>query len=330
MAATAPRFETSMSPSVDEALAAIRSPVGWKRKLEDPANTFVRYPIALAMTRLLVRTPVTPNQISCSQPVFAGIAGYLVTLGDWRADLLAVLAFEMRSILDCVDGTLARAKKMSSPNGHAIDGLADWLGVILLYAGIFVRFNTHPPTAALGTDQGSLLGWLGVNGVLVLAMLSGGARSFTSDYFRVKFVSVFDAGRDDTETALRQKILALGPGSSVFAHAEVMIGRLGHLTFNHEWLTREKAAAPVVGDVVAALRREESTPRVKALGFLWSISNGDAFLTYVMIALLLDQLWLLQEIYATVGIVTMIALSIASSSFVKGVARRNADAAVRA
>lgn len=323
MAATAPRIDAPLAaPTVEEALAAIRAPQGWKRRLEDPANTFLRYPIALALTRLLVRTPVTPNQISCAQPVFAGIAGYLVTLGDYRADLLAVAMFELRSILDCVDGTLARAKRMSSPYGHAIDGLADWLGVVLLYAGIFVRFHTHAPEGALG--GGSLLSWLGVHGVLVLAILSGAARSFTSDYFRVKFVSVFDGGTDDTEATLRQKILALRPGAPFFAHAEVLIGKLGHLTFNHEWLTREKAAAAPQVDAVAALRREESSPRVRRLAFLWSISNGDAFLTYVMVALLLDRLWLLQELYATIGVVTIVALCAASSSFVKGVTRRSA------
>jgi hypothetical protein len=146
----------------------------------------------------------------------------------------------------------------------------------------------------------------------------------------VKFVSVFETGKDDTEGTLRAKILALGPQSSFFDHAEVMIGRLGHLTFNHEWLTRDKAAAAPVGDATLALRREESSPTVRTLSFLWGLSNGDAFLSYIMVSLLLGKLWLLQEIYATVGIVTMLALCIASSSFVKSVARRSAREAVAA
>lgn len=333
MAATAPEVEVAAEPkpgrpTIAEALASIKAPKGWKRRLEDPANTFIRYPLALALTRLFVRTPITPNQISLTQPLLAAVAGWQVTFGTFEHDLLAVLAFELRSILDCCDGSLARAKKMSSPSGHAIDALADWLGVVFLYIGIFVRFNLHAPSAAISTEGGSLLGWLGVNGVLCLAIFSGAARSFTSDYFRVKFVSVFESGKDDTLDTLRTKILALGPHSTFFDKAEVFIGRMGHLTFNYEYLTRDKAQAIRSGELVDALRREENAPGTRALAFLWGISNGDAFLTYVMIALLTGKLWLLQELYATVGIVTIVALCMASSSFVKNVVRRHGGVAV--
>ena len=102
----------------------IAGPKGWKRRLEDPFNTFYRYPVALGITRLLVHTRITPNQVSLVQPIFAAAAGYLLTFDDFRAHVAAALLFETRSILDCVDGSLARAKKMSSPNGHAIDAMA--------------------------------------------------------------------------------------------------------------------------------------------------------------------------------------------------------------
>ncbi len=329
MAATAPDLDVPTAPvrpTIAEALASIKAPSGWKRRLEDPANTFIRYPIALAMTRLLVRTPITPNQISLTQPLLAALAGWQVTFGAYDHDVLAVLLFEMRSILDCCDGSLARAKKMSSPSGHAIDALADWLGVVFLYVGILLRFQMHPPTASLALGSTSLLSSLGVFGVVLLAGLSGGMRSFTSDYFRVKFVSVFESGKDDTLDTLRTKILALGPHSSFFDRAEVFIGRMGHLTFNSEYLTREKALNLRSAELVTALRREENAPATRALAFLWGLSNGDAFLTYVMIALLFDKLWLLQELYATIGIVTIVATCIVSTSFVKNAVRRHARA----
>src|SRR5688572_24700662 len=68
----------------------IEGPRGWKRRLEDPFNTYYRYPIALAIVRLLVRTPITPNQISLVQPFFAACAGWLLTFDDWRYHLGAV------------------------------------------------------------------------------------------------------------------------------------------------------------------------------------------------------------------------------------------------
>src|SRR5262245_2694306 len=40
-------------------------PNGWKIRLEDPLNRYYRYPIAQFLVRkLLVRTPITPNQVS--------------------------------------------------------------------------------------------------------------------------------------------------------------------------------------------------------------------------------------------------------------------------
>lgn len=334
MAVIAPDLDASVAaatparPTLAQALASIKAPQGWKRRLEDPANTFIRYPIALAVTRLLVRTSITPNQISLSQPLLAALAGWQLTYGSYQHDLVAVLAFEIRSILDCCDGSLARAKKMSSPSGHAIDGLADWLGVLFLYVGIFIRFNMHAPSSSLSFGNGSPLALLGVNGVLCLAIMSGAWRSFTSDYFRVKFVSVFESGKDATTDTLRSKILALGPHSSFFDKAEVFIGRMGHLAFNYEYLTRDKAESLRSGELCEALRREERAPATRVLAFLWALSNGDAFLTYVMIALLFGKLWLLQELYATVGIVTIVALFVASSAFVKSVVRRHASVAV--
>lgn len=114
-------------------------------RMEDPFNRQYRYPVARWIVRALVRTPVTPNQVTLVQPLFAALAGYLVTFDDPRALVAGALVFELRSILDCVDGALARAKSTASPAAHAIGALADWLGVTFLYAGIFWHVHLHPP-----------------------------------------------------------------------------------------------------------------------------------------------------------------------------------------
>jgi phosphatidylglycerophosphate synthase len=266
-------------------------PQGWKRRLEDPFNTYYRYPLALALTRWLVRTPVTPNQVSLVQPVFAAAAGYLLTFPSFKYHVAAAVCFEIRSILDCVDGSLARAKKMSSPNGHAIDAMADWLGVVFLYLGIFHYVFHHVPA---GFSRGAAMGVLG------FALAQAAIRSFAWDYFKQKYLAIYERAVDDVPEILRNKVLGLGRSSSIFAHIEVFIMRTGHLFFEFEWFDPARSRA-LPTTAVEQMVREQGKKRIRALGMLWSISSGDAFLSFVILTILLDCLWAGQLFFATAG-----------------------------
>jgi phosphatidylglycerophosphate synthase len=298
------------------AQAAGAIPGGWKIRLEDPFNRYYRYPIARLIVRALVSTPVTPNQVTLVQPIFAALAGYLVTFDDPLHLALGALAFEVRSILDCADGALARAKRMVSPAGHAIDAMADWLGVVFLYAGIFWHFHLHPP------PPGAWSSYISTNGILLVALFQAATRSFSADYYRLKYCSIFEQGRDETVEVLRRKVRALGPSSSFFAHFDVFIGRMGHLSFEHEWFDPERSHSSTGGKQVKQLIREESSPRTRFIGALWSISNGDAFLSMIVLTLLANQLWLGQLFFATAGLVWIFAVIFLNGSFVRGATRR--------
>ncbi len=208
----------------------------WRERLDDPLNRFYRYPLARLLVRGLVKTPVTPNQVTFVQPLLAGAAGYLITFPG-RGHLVAgALLFELRAVLDCADGTLARARGRASAGGHAIDGIADWLATLLLYAGIFWHFRLHPPPA------GAWSHYLSVGGILLLALAQGALRSFAADHYKLKYTSIFEHGRDGTVAALCRKVDALGPESSIFARVDVLIARAEHLAFEHERFDPSRAA----------------------------------------------------------------------------------------
>ncbi len=291
MATLEPQALTSEGSGGVPSEPQIAGPRGWKRRLEDPFNTFYRYPVALAITRLLMPTRVTPNQVSMVQPLFAAGAGYLLTFDSFQAHLAAVALFEIRSILDCVDGSLARAKKLSSPNGHAIDAMADWLGVVLLYAGIFHFVYHHP---ALGVSP--MMGLA----VVAVALIQGGLRSMAADYFKSKYLGIYERARDEVPEILREKLLGLGECRSVFARIDAWIMRMGHLMFELERFDprRVRTLCPVA---IEKMSREEHSTKTKLIGFLWSISSGDAFLSFVILSIVLDRLWQGQLFFATVG-----------------------------
>jgi phosphatidylglycerophosphate synthase len=285
-------------------------PAGWKRRLEDPANTFYRYRVARPIARVLMHTPITPNQVSFVQPFLAALAGWLITYNDWPHLAAGALLFEVRSILDCVDGTLAREKKMSSPSGHAIDAMCDWLGVVLLYAGIFWHFRLHPPS-------GSSSQLLSVNGVILVALLQAALRSFASDYFKTKYVSIYEHGVDETIAGIKRKLSALKERPSLFARIEVFIAFVGHLAFEHAWFDPTRAGDDAQEEQTKELARRESSPFARFLGAVWSVSNGDAFLTLVVLSIFLNEMWLGQVFFATVGTIWMATVIVLNTWFVK-------------
>jgi phosphatidylglycerophosphate synthase len=293
----------------------VEGPRGWKRRLEDPFNTYYRYPVALAIVRHLVRTPVTPNQVSLVQPVFAAAAGYLLTFDDWRCHLAAVLCFELRSILDCVDGSLARAKRMSSPNGHAIDAMADWLGVVFLYAGIF-HWVYHHPVAGFSRAAAVVL--------VGLALAQAAVRSFAADYFKQKYLAIFERARDEAPEILRDKVLGLGRAKSVFAYIDVFIMRTGHLFFEGEWFHPDRSK-PLPADAVERMVRDQTSPRARLMSVVWSISSGDAFLSFVILSILVGQIWEGQLFFATVGWAWIVGVIVYNVLFVRSYRRAAAE-----
>ncbi|APR82963.1 Hypothetical protein A7982_08312 [Minicystis rosea] len=278
----------------------------WKDRFDDPLNRFYRYPVARLIVRVLMHTPVTPNQVTFVQPFLAAAAGYCVTFADHRHLILAALLFEFRSVLDCVDGTLARAKKMTSANGHVIDAVADWLGTVLLYSGIFWHFHLHPP------PPGPLTSVLPVSAVILIALWQGALRSFAADYYRTKIVSIFEQGRDDTIEAMRRKVRAIGPDSSLFARIDVIIGHCGHISFEHRMFNPDEDDRSV-----ARIQSRESTPLARWVAGLWSITNGDAFLSMIVFAMLANRLWEAQVFFATAGVVWAFAVIALSGRLVR-------------
>jgi phosphatidylglycerophosphate synthase len=102
-------------------------------------NAITRYlyrPVSFPLTRLLVWTPITPNQISY-------LVAALVAFGCWVtahasttwaiAGTLIVLA---ASYIDCCDGEVARVKLLSSRFGAWIDTIVDELSSVGYMAAI--------------------------------------------------------------------------------------------------------------------------------------------------------------------------------------------------
>ncbi|MFI6638299.1 CDP-alcohol phosphatidyltransferase family protein [Streptomyces sp. NPDC050504] len=125
-------------PSVAE-LRPVVHPAGVKdrRSGEHWGGRLYMREISLRITRLLVTTKVTPNQLTYVMTI-AGVlaAPALLVPGIWGA-VLGVVAVQMYLLLDCVDGEVARWKKQFSLSGVYLDRV----GAYLCDAAVLVGFG---------------------------------------------------------------------------------------------------------------------------------------------------------------------------------------------
>ncbi|MBW2459073.1 MAG: CDP-alcohol phosphatidyltransferase family protein [Deltaproteobacteria bacterium] len=284
----------------------------WKARVEEPTNRYVYYPLARLLTRLLVKTPISANQVTLIQPFFAALAGYLIMHEDWRYLVLGALAFELRSLLDCTDGTLARAKQTASSGGHALDALCDWLCVVFLYVGVYFHFRFHPP------PDGVWSACLPMGAVIAISLAQGALRSAAHDYFMRKFGSLLAKGRDETVEDLRDKQRALKPDSPITDKAEAWIGRSQHMLIQHERFDVRRTKS-IAGRQAQLFIDQRHRPLMRILARLWSISGGDFYVRLTVLSVIAGHYWMweLQLFMASIGFLWIIALVWLSSWFIR-------------
>jgi phosphatidylglycerophosphate synthase len=113
-------------------------------------NVYLMRPIAAGIVAIAAKTPVTPNQVTLINLLFFVIAiALFIALPDYKGGLIAVVVLEFSYCLDCVDGMLARFKKIASKEGHLFDFFTDEIKAVLLAGALPVRLWR---TGGLGID----------------------------------------------------------------------------------------------------------------------------------------------------------------------------------
>lgn len=100
---------------------------GMNKAFEGPVDALINWRFSMRITRVLARRSlaVTPNQVTVVA-ILLGLAAALVATGGGYAMIaLAGVMFEANSILDSVDGELARLRFQYSKLGQWLDNLSD-------------------------------------------------------------------------------------------------------------------------------------------------------------------------------------------------------------
>jgi phosphatidylglycerophosphate synthase len=151
--------------------------------MDDPLNRFFRYPAAKALLPLFKNSSITPNQVTYFHTMVGIAAACFVAQGSKTGLVVAFVLSEIRFVLDCFDGVLARAKKINSPYGRTLDALGDAVSYIALCIGVYIHIQNKVPAH---------------HGVLVMCtmMAVGGLMAWVHDFYKRKFATALKSGAD--------------------------------------------------------------------------------------------------------------------------------------
>lgn len=127
--------------------------------------------MSLAISRRIAPTKIHPNHISIVTFSLGIIAAIFAATGGYLGFLLAGIAYQTNSVVDGVDGELARVKYEFSLLGEWLDTLSDDFKDVAFYAGLGIgAWRTVPfpgEIDALGPQAWLWLGGIAVAGKLV-------------------------------------------------------------------------------------------------------------------------------------------------------------------
>ncbi len=113
------------------------------------------------MARLLAKTGVTPNQITWASFSIAFLSFISFIFGQ---NIAAGLLVQLSSIVDGIDGSLARRKGMTSEFGGFLDSVLDRYADILIVLGLTLWSLSHEAYSGIW-----LAGFLAITGIICVS-----------------------------------------------------------------------------------------------------------------------------------------------------------------
>ena len=143
-------------------------------------SKYVNRKVSDPLARLLTKTKLTPNQVSCGAFGIALLSFVSFILGQ---NIIGGILAQLSSIVDGVDGSLARLKGMSSTFGGFLDSVLDRYADILIVLGLTwwsISNEVYPDSRIW------LAGFLAIAGTICI--------SYTRSRIDAKHRHLFDKG----------------------------------------------------------------------------------------------------------------------------------------
>lgn len=132
---------------------------GMNKAFEGPVDALINWRFSMRITRVLARRSlaVTPNQVTVVAILVGLAAAVLASRGGYAALAVAGVLLELNSILDSVDGELARLRFQYSKLGQWLDNLSDEIVDSAFVVGVGWALGEAWLAVALAAASGRVL-----------------------------------------------------------------------------------------------------------------------------------------------------------------------------
>ncbi|HZX44982.1 MAG TPA: CDP-alcohol phosphatidyltransferase family protein [Candidatus Nanoarchaeia archaeon] len=177
----------AIQPSFDQLKDAL--------KQEDSLfSTYFYRRISLRITYLLIRTQITPNQITFFSLILGLVASFLFSLGSYYYALVGILFIHLSFLFDHVDGEIARYKKLRSDFGAWFDQVSDRIKESTAFIGLALGIYL-----ATGSSLPLILGMFAVFNLFMIGHLRGTTSQLKFEHTsELKITSKVHIGSVDT------------------------------------------------------------------------------------------------------------------------------------
>ncbi|MFZ5893841.1 MAG: CDP-alcohol phosphatidyltransferase family protein [Myxococcota bacterium] len=163
----APKLEASTVPEgyfakISDAEAAKAASFGLLKRLQwRPGGLVAKYlnrPISIRLSYLLLDTKVTPNQTTIFAFLVGAVGIVFVFLGGYQNTIIGTALMQANSVIDGIDGELARVRHQNSEYGAYLDSVCDEILNAALMISVGYNLSTYvhhePLYLILGTFAG--------------------------------------------------------------------------------------------------------------------------------------------------------------------------------
>lgn len=113
-----------------------------KNKNDEWWSSFVTSPLAIAANYLVVDWKwLTPNRLTALSFIVACGAVALIVLGGRVEFCIAAVLIHVSHVLDCMDGQMARYRRVTSRSGSLLDKVTDQIQVVIWFGAIGYAAN---------------------------------------------------------------------------------------------------------------------------------------------------------------------------------------------